>query len=72
MWWRPAHWWVHQNLRDERVEAFATVLWEGDHEYSYIGRATTLGTFYVPPAKAEEMYSPEVFGRSPSCIIIIA
>ena len=29
-------------------------------------RATTPGQFIVPPAKAEEMYHPETFGRSKS------
>jgi uncharacterized protein YfaS (alpha-2-macroglobulin family) len=53
-------------LRDERVEAFTSLLWEGVHEYSYFARATTPGLFVVPPAKAEEMYSPETFGRGAS------
>ena len=60
-WWGP--WYQHQNLRDERVEAFATLVWEGVHEYSYVARATTPGTFVVPAPKAEEMYHPETFGR---------
>jgi uncharacterized protein YfaS (alpha-2-macroglobulin family) len=51
-------------MRDERVEAFASLLWDGVWDYSYVARATTPGTFVVPPAKAEEMYSPETFGRS--------
>jgi uncharacterized protein YfaS (alpha-2-macroglobulin family) len=41
------------------------------YEYTYIARATTPGTFVVPPAKAEEMYSPEVFGRSSSDVVIV-
>lgn len=61
-WWRP--WYEHDNLRDERVEAFASLLWDGVWSYSYVARATTPGTFVVPPAKAEEMYMPETFGRS--------
>jgi len=61
-WWGP--WYEHQNMRDERAEAFTPLLWEGVYNYSYVARATTPGTFVVPPAKAEEMYSPEVFGRS--------
>lgn len=61
-WWGP--WFEHQNLRDERAEAFTSLLWEGVHEYVYVCRATTPGTFVVPPAKAEEMYEPETFGRS--------
>ena len=60
--WRP-EWFEHQNLRDDRVEAFTSLLWEGVYKYSYVARATTPGQFMVPPAKAEEMYHPETFGR---------
>jgi len=63
-WWWRWTWYEHQNLRDERVEAFASLLWEGVHTYTYIARATNYGVFVVPPAKAEEMYMPETFGRS--------
>ena len=62
--WRWGHWWEHENLRDERAEAFTALLWEGAYDYVYICRATTPGQFVVPPAKAEEMYAPETFGRS--------
>jgi uncharacterized protein YfaS (alpha-2-macroglobulin family) len=68
-WWGP--WYEHQNMRDERAEAFTPLLWEGVYEYSYVARATTPGDFVVPPAKAEEMYSPEVFGRSSSDRVIV-
>ncbi|MCC6454277.1 MAG: hypothetical protein IT328_04990 [Caldilineaceae bacterium] len=68
-WWWP--WYEHQNLRDERAEAFTTLLWEGVYSYSYVARATTPGEFVVPPAKAEEMYTPEVFGRSASDKVIV-
>lgn len=61
-WWNP-QWFEHQNLRDERTEAFTSLLWEGVYKYSYVARATTPGDFVVPPAKAEEMYHPETFGR---------
>ncbi|HEV2764550.1 MAG TPA: DUF6049 family protein, partial [Pyrinomonadaceae bacterium] len=61
-WWHRA-WFEHQNLRDERAEAFASLLWEGVHQYSYVARATTPGLYVVPPPKAEEMYHPETFGR---------
>lgn len=66
-WWmRRAVWFDHQNLRDERSEAFTSLLWEGVYNYSYVSRATTPGLFVVPPSKAEEMYHPETFGRSGS------
>ena len=68
-WWGP--WYEHQNLRDERAEAFTSLLWDGVYEYTYVARATTPGRFVVPPAKAEEMYSPEVFGRSGSNVVIV-
>ena len=70
-WWWTYHWYNHQNLRDERAEAFTQLLWEGVYTYSYIARATTPGDFVVPPAKAEEMYHPETFGRSASDRVIV-
>ncbi len=70
-WWWWGTWYEHQNMRDERAEAFAALLWEGVYDYTYIARATTPGTFVVPPAKAEEMYSPEVFGRSSSDRVVV-
>lgn len=54
----------HENHRDDRVEAFETALPAGTREFSHLARATTVGTFLVPPARLEEMYHPEVFGRS--------
>jgi hypothetical protein len=70
-WWWFSTWYEHQNMRDERVEAFASLLWAGVHEYTYVARATTPGSFVVPPAKAEEMYFPETFGRSASDKVLI-
>ncbi|MCX5743248.1 MAG: hypothetical protein NT062_12210 [Proteobacteria bacterium] len=70
-WWWYGPWYEHQNLRDERVEAFAAQLWEGVHAYTYVARATTPGSYIVPPTKAEEMYMPETFGRSASDRLIV-
>ena len=70
-WWWYGPWYEHQNLRDERTEAFASMLWEGVHEYSYVARATPPGNFVVPPPKAEEMYMPETFGRGASDRVIV-
>jgi hypothetical protein len=70
-WWWSRSWFEHQNLRDERVEAFTTLLWEGVHQYSYVARATTPGRFVVPPPKAEEMYHPETFGRGATDTVTI-
>jgi alpha-2-macroglobulin len=70
-WWWYGPWYQHENLRDERVEAFTTMLWEGVYTYSYVARATTPGTFVVPPPKAEEMYHPETFGRGASDKLVV-
>ena len=70
-WWWWGTWYNHQNMRDERAEAFTPLLWEGVYTYTYVTRATTPGTFIVPPAKAEEMYSPEVFGRTGTDVVVV-
>ena len=70
-WWWRWSWYRHQNLRDDRAEAFATYLWAGTHRYSYVVRATTPGTFVVPPTRAEAIYAPEVFGRSGTDRVIV-
>jgi len=68
--WR-GFWWEHQNLRDERAEAFTSLLQPGEYGYSYLARATTPGTFVAPPARAEEMYSPETFGRTATGRVVV-
>lgn len=72
---KPASWWYywfeHQNLRDDRAEAFATWLPAGSYDYSYVARAVTTGDFVVPAAKAEELYEPETFGRSATTFVTI-
>ena len=70
-WWWSSVWYEHQNLRDERAEAFTSLLWDGVYEYTYVARATTPGDFVVPPPKAEEMYMPETFGRGGSDRVIV-
>ncbi|WP_394826534.1 alpha-2-macroglobulin family protein [Pendulispora albinea] len=71
LWFWLRTWVEHQNMRDNRVEAFASLVWEGVHPYTYVARATTPGTFVVPPPKAEEMYNPETFGRGPGDRLIV-
>ncbi|WP_437494697.1 MG2 domain-containing protein [Sorangium sp. So ce1014] len=53
-----------REVRDDRVLFFVDHMAAGMYRYRYLARATTLGSFVVPPARAEEMYSPEVFGRT--------
>ena len=67
-WWSPFD---HKELRDDRVVYSATVLWRGTYAMTYIARATTPGTFVRPPAHAEEMYNPAVYGRSDGGIFTV-
>jgi uncharacterized protein YfaS (alpha-2-macroglobulin family) len=67
-------WWErggfdHVERHDDRVDLFATRLSEGDHVYTYLVRATTAGTFIAAPTHAEEMYEPEVFGRTGTTVV---
>jgi uncharacterized protein YfaS (alpha-2-macroglobulin family) len=63
--------WDYESMRDNRSEVFSMQLGEGTHRFSYTARATTPGTFIAAPAKAEEMYSPETFGRSGGTTVVI-
>ncbi len=56
--------WYRREVRDDRVVFFVDHMAAGMYHYRYLARATTLGSFIVPPTKAEEMYTPEVFGRT--------
>jgi uncharacterized protein YfaS (alpha-2-macroglobulin family) len=67
-WWRRGGF-DYVERHDDRVQLFATRLSEGRHVFSYIVRATTSGTFRTAPAHAEEMYEPEVFGRTATAMI---
>ncbi len=67
-WWNP---WTFEERRDDRVQLFADRMWDGVYEYTYTARATAVGTFQVPPARAEEMYEPETFGRSASEVFVV-
>ncbi|MFO0762492.1 MAG: MG2 domain-containing protein [Byssovorax sp.] len=60
-----------REIRDDRVLFFVDHLPAGMFRYRYLARATSLGAFVVPPTKAEEMYTPEVFGRTGSDLVRI-
>jgi uncharacterized protein YfaS (alpha-2-macroglobulin family) len=68
MWWQRGGF-DHVERHDDRVDLFATRLGEGTHEFSYLVRATTAGSFHAAPLRAEEMYTPEVFGRTGSELV---
>jgi alpha-2-macroglobulin len=67
-WWQRGGF-DHVERHDDRVLLFATRLSEGSHTFSYLARATTAGSFRAASARAEEMYEPEVFGRTASAAV---
>ncbi len=61
----------HVEVQDNRVLLFATGLKPGTFSYTYVARATTPGTFIAAPTQAEEMYRPEIFGRTSTATMVI-
>ncbi len=63
--------WDHEQLRDTGSEAFMVLMRAGLHRVAYVARATTPGRFLAPPAHAEEMYTPETFGRTGTEVVTV-
>jgi uncharacterized protein YfaS (alpha-2-macroglobulin family) len=64
-WWG----WDHENLRDTGAEAFLVEMAPGLRRYDYVVRATVPGRFVAGPARAEEMYAPETYGRTAAEVV---
>jgi uncharacterized protein YfaS (alpha-2-macroglobulin family) len=56
-------WFYHQEIWPDRVSVFTDFIPAGVYTYSYLVRPVTIGVYQVPGPKAEEMYSPETYGR---------
>ena len=72
----PNYWWRrggfdHVERHDDRVVAFATRLGSGRHDFTYLVRATTAGTFTAAGARMEAIYAPELAGRSAAATIVV-
>jgi uncharacterized protein YfaS (alpha-2-macroglobulin family) len=63
--------WYHREYHDDRVLTFVDHMAAGMYHYRYLARATTHGTFVVPPTKAECMYAPETFGRTAGSTFVV-
>lgn len=70
-WWYPWYSFDHKQMRDDRMLLFADHLWAGVYTYSYTARATSIGTFVLPPVHAEAMYQPDRFGHGSSTTVKI-
>lgn len=70
--WKSGNWrFSHRELRDDMFFAFADELPAGVYQLTYLARATTPGTFHERPARAYEMYFPEVFGQTAGKLVTI-
>lgn len=63
--------WTNVQVKDDRLLLHGPRLPKGVHEYVYLARATTPGTFFVPPAVAFQTNFPEVFGRTDSSEFVV-
>ncbi len=56
--------WYREELRDDKALFFMEHAASGIYRFQYLARASSPGDFHRPPAMAQAMYSPEIFGRS--------
>ena len=70
--WSDSSYWDHRELRDDRVLFFRDHMQPGKLTYRYLARVTTPGEFVKPPARAEEMYTPEVYGYTAAARVTFA
>ena len=61
----------HQELRHDAARFYADYLPAGNYHLSYAAQAIATGSFSARPAKAEEMYDPDVFGTSKAMALSI-
>lgn len=65
--WMP----TYTDMRDDRVAIFATYLPAGAYEYTFLMRASLPGEYRVLPAHAEQMYFPDIWGRSSGALFTV-
>jgi uncharacterized protein YfaS (alpha-2-macroglobulin family) len=68
-WWN----WIPSatDIRDDKVAMFSTFLRAGTYEYTFQVRASVPGEYRVLPVFAEQMYFPDVWGRSTGAIFTV-
>lgn len=66
-------WWyfTHKEFRDEKLVLSTDYLPAGTYVYTYLARASTVGTFKVMPPTASEFYFPDVGGRGAGSVFVV-
>jgi len=62
----------HEERRPDRVLLFIDQLSAGEHRHTVALRAITPGEFALPPARAEAMYMPEIYGRTTGARLVVS
>ena len=55
---------LHREMKDDRVTYFIPHIQPGIYHFRYLARATSTGSFVMPPTRAACMYDSEVFGQT--------
>ena len=64
-WYGMSRWsFYHKELRHNAARFYSEYLPAGNYHLSYTAQAIATGEFMVMPAHSEEMYDPDVFGKS--------
>lgn len=61
----------HMEMRDDRMLLYADILPRGTHTFSYLVRTLATGTYSMPATHSEQLYAPDVFGRTGTKTIVI-
>jgi uncharacterized protein YfaS (alpha-2-macroglobulin family) len=73
--WRSygeSHWsFYHEELRHDAVRFYSEYLPPGRYHLSYTAQAIATGEFSSSPARAVEMYDPDVYGLTPPATVRI-
>ena len=56
----------HSEIYRDRIVLMADYLPAGEYTYTYLVQATASGDYFVPSARAECIYEPEIFGEDAS------
>lgn len=61
----------HQEIKHDAVRFYSDYLPAGHYHLSYTAQAIASGSFASPPALAQEMYNPDVYGRSQGATLVV-
>jgi uncharacterized protein YfaS (alpha-2-macroglobulin family) len=61
----------HRELRHDSARFYADYLPAGHYHLSYAAQAIASGEFSASPTRAEEMYDPDVYGKSPPGQLVV-